>query len=101
MTSWLGLTARLVLALLLVALPSTVVLIPADSLMMSGVTDGADGSGGGDDGSRAVHVPVAPPSTTTLETRPVMASAQFRLPGRDAPFGLPHRPGSPRSPPQR
>jgi hypothetical protein len=100
MTSWLGLAARLVLVLLLVASPAISVIVPADSRVIPGVSDGADG-GGGDDGTRVVHTPVVTPSTFVLRARPAMASAQFRILGSTGPSDPARRPGSSRSPPQR
>lgn len=97
MTSWLGLAARLGLVLLLVGSPSIAVIIPSDSLLISGVSDGTDG--GGDDGSRAAQVPIATPNTPMLHARPVMAPAQFRLLDSQVPPDSSRRPSSSRSPP--
>jgi hypothetical protein len=97
MSPWLGLAARLGLVLLLVGSPSMAAIIPSDSLLISGVSDGADG--GGDDGSRVAEVPIVTPNTPMFHARPVMAPAQFRLPDSQMPPESSRRPGSSRSPP--
>lgn len=99
MTTRLALAARLFLVLLLVVVPAFVLIDPADP-PIPGISDGSDDSASGDV-TRGDHTSLGTAITSRLEARPVLASAPYRLVGREIPPDPARRPHLSRSPPQR
>jgi hypothetical protein len=99
MTIGLGLAARFVLALLLVAVPSFALIDSAD-LSVPGISDGSDGAVC-DDVTRKDHAMPGTPVPPQIEVRPYLVSVPYRLLGREIPPDPARRPPSSRSPPAR
>jgi hypothetical protein len=93
----LALAARLLLALLLVAVPPFALIDSAD-LLVPGISDGSDSSIC-DDSTRKDHAPLGMGLTPQIDMHPVLVAAPSRLPGREIPRDLARRPPSSRSPP--